>query len=206
MPKEEVPLNHLASYIPGESVDDVVQYLTHYKVHLTITRKRISVLGDYRHPIPGKNHRISVNGNLNPYSFLVTLLHELAHLVAYEKYRNRIQPHGREWKKEFGEILSHFISKNIFPPDVKIALRESLHNPAASSCGDEKLLRALKNHDRPNSRTILVEQVHEQSLFATSDGRIFRRGPKLRTRFKCQEVATGRWFLFNSMYEVQPAG
>ncbi len=202
MPKEEAPLNHLAKYIPQESLEDVLQYLVHYKVHLTITRKRISVLGDYRHPLPGKNHRISVNGNLNPYSFLVTLLHELAHLVAFEKYRNRIQPHGREWQKEYGDILRHFIGKNVFPADIRLALSENLHSPAASSCGDEKLLRALKKYDRTNGTTVAVEQILEQALFATADGRVFRRGQKLRTRLKCQEVATGKWFLFNALYEV----
>ena len=202
MPKEEAPLETLAHYIPQDSVDDVMQYLKHYKVHLTITRKRISVLGDYRHPIPGKNHRISVNGNLNPYSFLVTLLHELAHLVAFEKFRNRIPSHGREWKKEYADILAHFINKKIFPGDIEAALMASLHDAAASSCGDEKLLRALKKYDRPNPAAVSVEQVGEQALFSTADGRVFRKGRKLRTRFKCQEVGTGKWFLFNALYEV----
>ena len=144
-----------------------------------------------------------MNGNLNPFSFLVTLLHELAHLVAFEKYGNRIQPHGREWKKEFGDILSHFIQKKIFPADIESALTSSLHDAAASSCGDEKLLRALRRYDQPDPGLLTVEQVEDQHLFTTSDGRIFRRGHKLRTRFKCQEVSTGKWFLFNALYEVR---
>ncbi len=204
MPKEEAPLESLANYIPEAGVKDVLQYLVHYKVHLTITRKRISVLGDYRHPLPGKNHRISVNGNLNPYSFLITLLHELAHLVAFEKYGNRIQPHGREWKKEYSEILLHFIQRNVFPDDIRIALMENLHNPAASSCGDEKLLRSLRKYDRPNKKNIPVEEIDKETLFSTTDGRIFRRGVKVRTRYKCQEVGSGKWFLFSGLYEVRP--
>ena len=106
MPKQEAPLFQLQSYLPAGSFDDVVFYLQHYKVHLTISRRRESILGDYRHAHSDKNHRISVNGNLNKYAFLITLLHELAHLFTYEQYGHRVQAHGREWKDEFGKILA----------------------------------------------------------------------------------------------------
>ena len=111
MPKKESPLQQLSSYLPGGSFEDVVSYLHEFKVHLTVTRERKSVLGDYRNSHSNKNHRISVNGNLNKYSFLITLLHELGHLLAYEKYGNQIPPHGAQWKNEFGKILARFITK-----------------------------------------------------------------------------------------------
>ena len=81
MPKHEAPLSSLEEYIPAGSSQLVFEYLKHYKVHLTITRSRKTVLGDYRHAIGAKNHRISVNGTLNIYAFLITLIHELAHLI-----------------------------------------------------------------------------------------------------------------------------
>ena len=115
MPKKESPLHQLNTYLPEGSFEDVVAYLAEYKVHLTVTRERKSVLGDYRNSHSNKNHRISVNGNLNKYSFLITLLHELGHLLAFEKYGNRIPPHGAQWKNEFGKILARFITKKIFP-------------------------------------------------------------------------------------------
>src|SRR5947208_1439946 len=144
MPKTEHPLHQLESYLPGNSFEQVAFFLQHYKVHLTITAKRESVLGDYRNAINGKNHRISVNGNLNKYAFLITLLHELAHLLAFENFGNRIAPHGKEWKRVFGELLAQFIEHNVFPEDIKRSLTDSLHDPAASSCSDEDLLRVLK--------------------------------------------------------------
>src|ERR1700749_1077248 len=98
MAKQEAPLQQLRSYLPDDCFDEVVYYLQHYKVQLTITRERKTVLGDYRHSHDDKNHRISVNGNLNKYSFLITLLHELAHLFTYERFGHRIQAHGTEWK------------------------------------------------------------------------------------------------------------
>ena len=119
MPKKESPLQQLSTYLPEGSFEYVAKYLTEFKVHLTITRDRKGILGDYRNRLHDKNHRISVNGNLNKYSFLITLLHELGHMIAYEKYSTRIQPHGTEWKKEFGQILAGFISKKIFPGDIE---------------------------------------------------------------------------------------
>src|SRR6476661_3653215 len=113
MPKKEAPLAELGSFLPPGSVNDVIHFLQIYKVHLTITRERMTVLGDYRNKHLLSNHRISVNGNLNKYSFLVTLLHELAHLLTYEKFGNRITPHGTQWKNEFSMILSSFIVKKI---------------------------------------------------------------------------------------------
>src|SRR6266699_1008953 len=103
MSKKEAPLTELGSFLPQGSVDEVIRFLHQYNVHLTITRERQSVLGDYRNKLVHKNHRISVNGNLNKYSFLITLLHELAHLLTYEKYGHRIQPHGAPWKSEFSK-------------------------------------------------------------------------------------------------------
>jgi SprT protein len=202
MPKQEAPLLQLQSYLPPGSFEEVLYYLQHHKVHLTISRKRQSILGDYRHAHTDKNHRISVNGNLNTYAFLITLLHELAHLFTYEQFGHRVQAHGKEWKNEFGKILAKFLLKKVFPPDIEKALLGTLQNPAASSCGDEKLLRVLHNYDEKATGVHLVEQLPEGALFSIKGGRIFKKGEKIRKRFKCVEVKTGKLYLFSGMYEV----
>ena len=113
MPKQETPLHHLQSYLPEGCLDDVLHYIHLYKVHLTITRERSTVLGNYRNSYANNNHKISVNGNLNKYSFLITLLHELAHLFTYEKFGNKVQAHGQEWKNEYSKLLAQFLLKKI---------------------------------------------------------------------------------------------
>jgi len=133
MAKQEAPLHQLKDYLPEGSFEAVSQYLLLYKVQLTITRERKSVLGDYRNSLADKNHRISVNGNLNKYSFLITLLHELAHLLTYEQFGHRVSAHGQEWKNEFSKILAQFLLKKIFPLDIQKALYKTLKNPAATS-------------------------------------------------------------------------
>ena len=141
MHKKESPLSSLGAFIPDGCLPEVINYLQHYKVHLTITRERKSILGNYRNKIYSKNHRITVNGNLNKYSFLITLLHELAHLLAHEKYGHRILPHGAQWKSEYGKILIVFLQQKVFPDEIGKILIAGLKNPAASSCADIHLIR-----------------------------------------------------------------
>src|SRR5688572_26522606 len=203
MSRKEAPLNALEKYLPPHTFPAVSEYLNVYKVHLTVARERRSILGDYRHRTHAENHRISVNGNLNEYAFLITLLHELAHLLTFEKYGNRVQSHGKEWKHIFGQLLAQFIQHKIFPADINQALVQSLHNPAASSCADELLLRTLKKYDKNGVHLVFVESVPEGDLFKTHDGRVFKKGEKLRKRYKCVEVATKRVYLFSAVYEVE---
>ncbi|HVX52260.1 MAG TPA: SprT-like domain-containing protein, partial [Chitinophagaceae bacterium] len=126
MAATEHPMQALAAFLPDDTFNQVVEYLNQYKVHLTLTRERKSVLGDYRNAIPGKNHRITVNQNLNKYAFLITLLHELAHLLTFEKYGHRVMSHGKEWKQLYSHLLATFVQHNIFPGDIRTALAHSI--------------------------------------------------------------------------------
>lgn len=202
MPKKEVPLMHLEKYLPPSTAEAVVEYLQTYKVHLTIARERKSILGDYRHRTHDMHHRISVNGNLNKFSFLITLLHELAHLLTFEQYSNRVMAHGNEWKTIYARLLKQFLENRVFPPDIEKELLFSLRNPAASSCAEVSLIRVLRKYDPVNGHK-LVEEIPINALFKTKDGRIFQKGGKIRKRYKCKEVNSGREYLFSPVYEVE---
>lgn len=204
MPKKEVPVNHLQQYLPPGTAPAVLTYLHQYKVHLTVARERKSVLGDYRHRTHYENHRISVNGNLNPFAFLITLLHELAHLLTFEQHGNRVAAHGREWKLIYGHLLKQFLGHKIFPPVIEKELLISLQNPAASSCAEDGLLRALRRFDEHSGEHQLIEEIPDGSIFRTRDGRVFQKGARLRKRFKCMELKTGKLYLFSPVYEVTP--
>jgi hypothetical protein len=203
MSKTEHPLQALAEYLPPATFLPVASYLQQYKVHLTITRERKSILGDYRNAHSNQNHRISVNGNLNTWSFLITLLHELAHLLTFEKYGNRVQSHGREWKTLFGQLLAQFIKSKVFPADIEKELLSTLHNPGASSCAEESLMRVLKRYDEKKEGQKLVEEIPANGLFKMKDGRTFKKGEKLRKRYRCEEVGTKRVYLFSPVFEVE---
>jgi SprT protein len=203
MPKKEVPVDHLQHYLPPGTSDAVLNYLHQHKVHLTISKHRQSILGDYRHRTHHRNHLISVNGSLNPFSFLITLLHELAHLLTFEQHPYRVQAHGKEWKTIYGQLLQQFLGHKIFPADIEKELLMSLKNPAASSCAEDGLLRVLRKYDTNESDHRLVEEISFNALFRLNDGRVFQKGEKLRKRFKCKEVSTGKLYLFSPVYEVE---
>ncbi|HWC54891.1 MAG TPA: SprT-like domain-containing protein [Chitinophagaceae bacterium] len=203
MSRREAPIHHLQHYLPNGTYEAVLQYLRQYKVHLTITKERKSILGDYRHRTHMHNHRISVNGNLNVYAFLITLLHELGHLLTFEQHGHKVQAHGREWKTIYAQLLDQFLKNKIFPADIEKELLISLRNPAASSCAEDGLIRVLRKFNALDSSNRLVEELSNQALFRIEDGRIFQRGEKLRKRFKCIEVKTGKVYLFSPVYEVE---
>ncbi len=196
MPKKETTLSFLAQFIPDGSFEMVEPYFRSHVIHFTITRERKTVLGDYRHPVTGKPHRISVNGSLNKFSFLITLLHELAHLLTFNQFGNRVSPHGDEWKGIYRQVLIPFLGKSFFPPDVEKALIAYLRDPAASTCGDPRLFKALAKYDEKSEDMVMVDELVDNQFFATEDGNIYQKIEKRRTRTKCRHVKTGRMYLF----------
>ncbi len=206
MPRKEVPVGYLSRYLPAGAERLVLHYIEHHRVHLTITRKRNTLLGDYRHPVAGRSHRISVNGNLNPYAFLITLLHELAHLITFEQFGSRVAAHGVEWKQCYGKLLSELLAQVQLPEELQTELQRSLKNPAASSCAEEALMRVLKKFDVPQPGSCLLEQLQQGDSFRISDGRVFIKGEKLRKRYKCIDASSGAIYLFSPIYEVERWG
>lgn len=204
MKKQETPINLLQQFIPANTFELVAPFFRKHHIHLTLTHERKSVLGDYRFPTREyPQHRISVNVTLNQYSFLITLLHEIAHLLTFEHFGYRVSPHGREWKTQFRHILIPFMGKRIFPNDVEQALHAYLHNPAASTCTDPRLYKALYRYDEKKPGYKMVDELELNARFATDDGRIFQKIETLRTRSRCKEVRTGRMYLFQGIVEVK---
>ncbi|MET0462179.1 MAG: SprT-like domain-containing protein [Chitinophagaceae bacterium] len=204
MAKQEVPIGRLQDYLPPGTYEPVLIFLREHKVHLTVARERKSILGDYRHRTHADNHRISVNGNLNKFSFLITLLHELAHLLTFEQYGNKVFSHGKEWKSVYSALLADFLRHKVFPEDIEQELMRSLQNPAASTCAEDGLLRVLRRYDTGVEKVRLVEELPMDAVFRTTDGRIFQKKEKLRKRFRCVEIKTKKVYLFSPVYEVEP--
>ena len=111
--------------------------------------------------------------------------------------------HGNEWKAIYGSLLKQFVDNRIFPPDIEKELLNSLKNPAASSCAEDDLIRVLRKYDPTTNGYKLVEEIPQDSLFRLDDGKIFKKGEKQRKRFKCEEVRTGKVYLFSPVYEVE---
>ncbi len=202
MHKEQLE-NALKRVIPEPAAPIIASWIKEHHVHLHVSKKRKSKLGDYRAPFNGSSHRITVNHDLNPFDFLITLVHEFAHLTTWNKFKHSVPPHGQEWKTEYKQLIQPFMQMTIFPEDVKVALRRHFVNPSAS-CSDLHLQRVLKNYDRKKDETITtVESVPFGALFKLRNDSVFKKGSLRRTRFECTDIATGRNYLVSAMAECK---
>jgi SprT protein len=192
----------LHKYIPEKAVARISEWIFTYDFKLRIKKSRSSKYGDYRPPIGKENHQITINYDMNPYAFLITLVHEIAHLTNWNKHKNSVLPHGAEWKLEFKILMNYFLYEQIFPEDVTQALKKYMQNPAASSCSDTALLRILKKYDQRQD-TVLLEELPEGATFRYNKERMFIKNELIRKRFKCKEVKSNRIYLFNPLTEVE---
>lgn len=171
-------------------------------MHLKIVNERMTRHGDYRRMANGQ-HQITVNATLNKYRFLITLIHEIAHLLAFKTYGHHIRPHGVEWKRTFQQLMLPFIRPEIFPSALLPLLAVHFKNPKASTSTDARLSIALKSYDRQQSQKNYVFELPHGSLFQLYNGKVFRKGNRLRKRYECVEVETGRLYLFQPNAEVE---
>lgn len=191
----------IANYLPEHATDTVFEMIKLYGVHLKIVHERVTRHGDYRRAADG-GHQITVNANLNKYRFLITLIHEIAHLAAFEKYGRNIKPHGEEWKITFQKLMVPFIRPEIFPNQLLPLLARHFRNPKASSDTDTTLSIALKQFDEKEDRSYIFELPYG-SNFRIHNGKIFKKGAQRVKRFECVEVGTGKIYLFNPNAEVE---
>lgn len=191
----------LAKYIPEHAVKPVFDLIVANQVHLKIVNERQTRHGDYRRGHTGK-HEITVNSSLNKYRFLVTLIHEIAHLVAFEKFGRNIKPHGDEWKFTFQRLMVPFIRPEIFPGQLLPLLARHFKNPTASSDTDTTLSLALKQYDKENDKNYVFE-IPYGSVFRIKNGKIFKKLAVRTKRFECIEISSGKTYLFNPNAEVE---
>jgi hypothetical protein len=192
----------LQRYLPERAIGGCLELIRAHGVHLKVVRQRNTRHGDYR-ILPGGQHLITVNNTPNPYRFLITLVHEIAHLVAFESYGRQIKPHGKEWKYTFRELMLPFLRPDIFPDRLLPVLANHFRNPRASSSTDTTLALALKVYDPAADRQHYVFEIPEGGIFRLYNGRIFRKGGIRRKRYQCVEVATGKLYLFQPHAEVE---
>jgi hypothetical protein len=191
----------LLKYIPEHAVKPVFDLIVTHQVHLKIVNERLTRHGDYRKGLNGK-HEITVNASLNKYKFLITLVHEISHLVAFEKFGRKIKPHGNEWKYSFQILMVPYIRPEIFPNHLLPLLARHFKNPTASSDTDATLSLALKQFDKQNDKNHIFE-IPYGSVFRIQNGKIFKKIAIRVKRYECLEISSGKTYLFNPNAEVE---
>jgi hypothetical protein len=200
--KEQVA-DALRKYLPEAFITYVVSLFQASNVRFKIVPGRATKLGDFRAGMNGEKHTITVNGDLNPYSFLITTVHEFAHLHTFNTFGNRVSPHGNEWKSAYRQLLLPLIDSPELPEDIRKALMNSLVRTKASSCSDHGLSRVLLNYDKLKEGVIILEHLPKNSTFVLN-GKQFVKGDLRRKRYICQEVKSKRSYLVNSLAQVIP--
>ncbi|MDX5325207.1 MAG: SprT-like domain-containing protein [Bacteroidota bacterium] len=199
-------MKRLHPFLPPPSHPLVDKLYHEFPIPIRVKKARKTKLGDYRPPHQGKPATISINNNLNPFAFLITLLHEYAHHFTWMNYEEKAAPHGKEWKVYYVRLIRHFLERGVFPKELEPALIKHISNPASSSCYDVHLSRELRRYDSPGVKQMIevLESLPEGSLFEYGKGRVFEKRERLRKRYKCFESKTGRIYLFHPLAEVKP--
>jgi SprT protein len=198
---EEDLAKSLKRYLPASTEYLIARWIVRNEVHFRVTQPRNSKFGDYRHPYRGEGHMITINGNLNPWAFLITTIHEFAHLLAWIKFRDNISPHGKEWKEQYKILLTPLIEKGIFPADLELAVKSYIFNPSASSCVDDKLMAALKKYNEV--KLPFLKEIPGGTRFKFNN-RFYIKGEKQRTRFRCIADVSNEVYLISGLAEVEP--
>ena len=196
-------MQHLFQLIPGKSKKKVIKLLESEPVIIRVTKKRISKHGDFRIKANG-DFFITINESTNPYRFLITLLHEIAHYIVFKKYSSISKPHGPEWKLAYRKILLPFLNKQIFPDQICRCLAHYMKNPKASTDRDLNLFMALRKYDKKENYSLILEIEKGQS-FRIKGGRKFIKLNKRRKLYECREVSSNRIYLFSPQAEVIPS-
>lgn len=193
----------LSKHIPKEAVSYCFNLWQEYPFRFTTSSKRSTKLGDYRYFPKERSHTITVNNDLNPFSFLVTYVHEVAHRVTFQKHGRKVKPHGTEWKLTFKHLMLPLLNTSIFPEDVLRPLAAYLKNPAATTHANMPLLQALRKHDMSEKENMSILNeigIGQEFIFQK---RTFEKVETKRTRVVCREVTSNRNYLISAVAEVE---
>ena len=194
--------NFFLRHIPKEYVSYVVQLFLDNPVRFRIVNPRKTKLGDFRTGLKNEKPQITINNDLNPYSFLITTLHEFAHLIAHNKFGRRIAPHGKEWKNEYALLIHPIIEMKHLPIEVEQVLLNSLIKVKASSCSDVQLQRVLMKFDTLQKDQLLLEELDKNTIF-TLNNKQFKKGDLRRTRFLCRNINNKKDYLIHALAKVK---
>lgn len=184
----------LQAHVPATALPYCFQLWQETPFQLKITRTRQTKVGDFTSKRSIAHPRITLNHDLNPYLFLLTYVHEVAHLRVHLRFGNRVDPHGEEWKAAFKVLQQPMLRPDVFPGDILAELSRHMVNPKASSFADTDLTKVLRRYDKDAGQYATLSDIPEGSIFRFQ-GRFFKKGKIRRTRVLCHEVKTKRHYL-----------
>jgi SprT protein len=196
----EQSLANIRAHAPESALPALERLLDGLPVLVHVTKNRRSKHGDYRPSLCRRYGIVTVNAFGNPWQFLFTLLHELAHAEVHIQQGARTRPHGVHWKTIFSRLLLDFAGQDLFPESLTPLIRHHAMKPRYSSCADLKLAIALREYDTLDHRPMVAELPRGQ-CFSLDGVRVLTRRELSRTRYKCT-TARGREYYVSASARV----
>lgn len=187
--------NQLDGFIPPLAQNMVAGFLIEKNAQLTISKPRKTKLGDYRPPLKKAYHRVSVNGDLNPFAFLLVTIHEFAHLLVWNNYKNNVRIHGPEWKMYYKQLYQEY--QHCFPKNLQIILKDHFKKLSAATLNNPMLIRNLIHMDKDIEIT-MVNDLKKGDIFDFNDKQ-FKIIEKRRTRYLCKNMDSGKKYLVSGV-------
>jgi len=191
-------IKNLEKYLPENTLAHLKNWFGEYSIHIKITRERNSKLGDYR-KMPDKTHQITVNSTLQPPLFFFVLTHELAHLIAFDKYGNRISAHGAEWKNTFRIMLLESIA--IYPEDLRMIILRFAKSPKASFMASPELVRYFHIENLADESSY-IEDLQNGNHFTYQKQR-YELIEKRKKNYLCNNLDNGKNYIFKPLARVE---
>jgi hypothetical protein len=192
MSSEQV-ITILQSHVPAVALEYCFTLWKSSPFELKITKSRQTKVGDFTSRRSKRHPRITLNNDLNRYLFLLTYVHEVAHLHVHLKFGERVEPHGETWRTTFTNLMVPLLWESVFPEEILHELRRHMINPKASSFADTELTQAFRKFDA-NASLVLLSEIPEGSIFRLS-GKYFQKGKLRRTRILCRELKSKKDYL-----------
>tara|TARA_B100001248_G_C27268311_1_gene401807 strand:+ start:156 stop:755 length:600 start_codon:yes stop_codon:yes gene_type:complete len=184
----------LMRFIPVNAKENIWNLINKHELNIVVVSERKTKRGDFRVYSNGLK-KITLNQDPNKFRFLITLLHEISHQLVFQRFGNKVRPHGIEWKKIFKEISKAFLFDSIFPLSILDAFKMYLKNPKSSTDLDMELSMSLSEFDTL-SDYFYIDQLDMGQLFLHKKKDIYKKISKKRKRYVCEKVSNGKLYLF----------
>jgi hypothetical protein len=196
--------NILRSYIPENSIEPICDILSSFRLKVKIVNPRKRIHGSYRRPKSSmEQHIITINRDLNPYTFLITFLHEIAHMYAWEQYKS--MKHGKEWKLCFTWLIKQILPLNVFPEDVRYALEKHLQKIKSSEFMDVELSKTLQKYDQHllanHDELIHLEDTPRDAVFLYGNKKM-KKQSLMRKYYLCRDLNTNKLYRCHPLMKV----
>ncbi len=180
----------------------IIAYLVSNNCELKIKAARKTKLGDFS--VRGGHKSITINNNLNAYRFALTLVHEIAHLMTYERHKWKVKPHGNEWQENYRILLDLWKIKGLFSKSEQLTTlyQNEYDKPTVCSGIQMDKERILSSYDDRKGEVMLSELPQNQRFKFRNQ--VYSKGDLRRTRILCRRIENNKAYTIHKASWVQP--